>query len=856
MEPTRRFAPVHNPDATIPPWLTKDLRLLSILWAILLGTFAVARGIEYAYLTSAHALSLPVGRYELVGLLHDLDLSLTLALGLAAVYLLGRPFGRAVAFGAGAAGTALLGVLHLSLARYYTTTLQPLGTDFWAYEPQEVLNTLSASTAVDPLFGGLAVGLAAGPVAAAYALRRWPVPVPLLYGFVGLVALSLLWTPPSPSVSAPAGQHIATNKTGYFLGESAGLVFGSGGNSERTTSAWTGTGVPADSIGREYPWMYRAHYDDVLSPFLRRTPDGRPPNVVFIVFEGLGKAFVGDDAPYGGFTPFVDSLAQNGLYWKNFLSTTGRTFGLMPSLFGSLPYAENGFMAMGRDMPRHQSLIRLLDDAGYFTSYYSGFDIAFDNVGLFLERQGLDRLVDRPRLSRTFGGDPGVAERYWGYPDKEMVDRVSTILDTTRRQPRLEILHTLQTHDPFVVPDEGAYAQRFNRRLQRLDLSPAAKERYRTYEDELTTFLYTDDALRQFIERYRQRPEYDRTIFVITGDHRLIPIPQPSQIARYHVPLIVHSPLLTESETFASVSTLADVPPTLLGYLQSAYGVSVPERAHWLGTGIDTTRQFRNVHSMPLMRNKNQLIDYVHRSHYLAGDQLYRLKPGMELAPIEAPDTRQTLQRRMTRFKTINTYVTREDRLYDPEVPLADLPPTTPFRAASAPPAPGSNRQTVDSVLARIETDGLNTSEQFQLARQTAFEGEYDVARAIARKLLADNPGFHDVRTLLGRTYSWTRQFDRARTAFRDVIRRDSTYPDAYNALADAELWAGRPDEALAVVNDGLKQYPERPSFLAKKAKALLSLGRTAEAARVVAALERVAPDHPDLPDLKEQTPS
>ena len=822
----------------------------------LLGTFVVARGIEYAYLTSAHALSLPVWRYELLGLLQDLDLSLTLALGLAAIYLLGRPFGRAVAFGAGAAYTAVAGVLHLSLVRYYTTTLQPLGTDFWAYEPQEVLNTLSASTAVDPLFGLLALGLAAGPVGMAYGLRQRPVSPPLLYAFVGLVGLSLLWSPPAPSVTAPAGQHIATNKTGYFLSESVPLAFRPGPDRSPAASTSTANGVAVDSIAREYPWMYRSHPDDVLSPFLRRTPDGRPPNVVVIVFEGLGKAFVGADAPYGGFTPFVDSLAQKGLYWKNFLSTTGRTFGLMPSLFGSLPYAERGFMAMGRDMPRHQSLIRLLGDAGYFTSYYSGFDIAFDNVGLFLERQGLDRLVDRTRLSRTFGGDPGVAERYWGYPDKEMVDRVSTILDTTQHQPRLEIFHTLQTHDPFVVPDEAAYARRFDKRLQGLDLPAAAEQRYRTYEDELTTFLYTDDALRQFFERYRQRPEYDRTIFVITGDHRLIPIPQPSQIARYHVPLIIHSPLLKETDTFASVSTLADVTPTLLGYLQDEYELSVPERAHWLGTGIDTTRQFRNVHSMPLMRNKNQLIDYVHQEHYLAGDQLYRLKPGMELAPIEAPNTRQTLQQWMTRFKTVNTYVTREDRLYDPKVPLADLPSTTPFRAASAPPSPDSDRSAIDSVLARIEQDGLNTSEQFQLARQKAFDGEYEVARAIARNLLADNPDFHDVRTLLGRTYSWTRQFDRARTAFRDVIRHDSTYPDAYNALADAELWAGRPGEALSVINNGLDQHPEHPSFLAKKAKALLALGRTTEAARVVATLERVAPDHSELNDLKEQVNS
>ena len=842
------------------PRIRATVNQLPWLWGILFAALVVARAAEYGSVRAHHALSVSLWRCELAGLLHDLDTSLSLALMLGLVYFVGTFIGRRVAVWGTAGLTAVVAVLHLALIRYFAKTLQPLGTDLWAYEATEVLDTVQASGAADLLFWGLALLVAGGVVALTRVTHRRDSPVVVSVAVVVLMGGSVIFAPPRPASTQPAAEHLSPNKTAYFLGQTAALVL------DRTAPSVglpDGTRAHADPSAvvphAEYPWMYRAQYDDVLGPFFEDLPQSRdaaPPNLVFIVFEGLGTDFVGDDAPYGGFTPFVDSLAHEGLYWKNMLSTTGRTFGLMPSLFGSLPYAERGFMAMGDRMPRHHTLPGLLGDRGYFTSYYSGFYTPFDNVDRFLKRQDFDRVVERERLNQLYGDDPGVTERYWGYPDKEMLARASSMIDTTTRTPRLEIFHTLQTHDPFVVPDAAMYRRRFEQRLRRLSLSPSAESRYRTYQSELTTFLYTDDALRQFFRDYRERPEFENTIFVITGDHRLIPIPQSSQIARYHVPLIVYSPLLTRRDTFASVSTHADVVPTLLGFLQDEYGVSLPERAHWLGTRIDTARQFRNAHSMPLMRNKNQLIDYLHGDTYLAGDQVYRLGPGMTLAPQDRPDRRTDLQRRLARFKRTNQYVTQNDKLFRPDVPLSALPPTTPFRAASqAPPRPPRSGR-ADSILADIDRRGLNTSEQFQAARQQAFDGEYQAARAIARRLLAENPDFHDVRTLLGRTYSWSRQFEAARGHFEAVLRRDSSYVDAYNALGDTELWAGRPEAALEVVNAGLSAHPDHPDLLARKVRVLAALGRPTDAAAALSTLRQVAPDHDQLDALKQSLDS
>jgi tetratricopeptide (TPR) repeat protein len=207
------------------------------------------------------------------------------------------------------------------------------------------------------------------------------------------------------------------------------------------------------------------------------------------------------------------------------------------------------------------------------------------------------------------------------------------------------------------------------------------------------------------------------------------------------------------------------------------------------------------------------------------------------------------MEGRLARFQRINEYVTQQNKLYTPDLPLADLPTSPPLQPTDT----TSTQPSADVVLARIEEDGLAPDEQFQLAREKAFAGQYEVARAIVRPLLEAYPDYHDVRLLLGRTYAWTHQFDTAREHFRAVLQRDETYLDAYNALADAERWAKRPQAALSVLDTGLRHHPETASLLTKKAEILLILDRPGDAQTVVNRLEEVAPGSEAVSSLKQR---
>src|SRR5207244_551693 len=82
-----------------------------------------------------------------------------------------------------------------------------------------------------------------------------------------------------------------------------------------------------------------------------------PLTVVFLGVEGLGRAFSGPNAYLGSFTPFLDELAGQSLYFENFLASQGRTFASLPSILGSLPFAEQGFNSFGSRMPKSLTLL-------------------------------------------------------------------------------------------------------------------------------------------------------------------------------------------------------------------------------------------------------------------------------------------------------------------------------------------------------------------------------------------------------------------------------------------------------------------------------------------------------------------
>lgn len=153
----------------------------------------------------------------------------------------------------------------------------------------------------------------------------------------------------------------------------------------------------------------------------------------------------------------------------------------------------------------------------------------------------------------------------------------------------------------------------------------------------------------------------------------------------------------------------------------------------------------------------------------------------------------------------------------------------------------------------QLDTMKLSSDELFALAREKAFEGKRDEARALCRVVLERNPSYSDVRILLGRTLAWDGRRDEARREFLLVLDQSPETKDALDALLDVELWDDRYEEALQVANRGLLTYPNEESFLLKKARALKNLQRDDEAQLTLFQLEELNPSHAEGLALRQE---
>ncbi|HVZ24532.1 MAG TPA: LTA synthase family protein, partial [Sediminibacterium sp.] len=401
---------------------------------------------------------------------------------------------------------------------------------------------------------------------------------------------------------------------------------------------------------RQYPFLHRVDTaTDVLGPFFKK--DSTPPNIVILLVEGLGRAFTNQGAYLGNFTPFIDSLSGHSLYWQNFLSEGGRTFAVLPSVLGSLPFGKNGFNELGDNMPKHLSLLNILHNNGYNCAFYYGGDAKFDNMGQFFHINGIQQVNDENNFPPGYQKMPLTNGFTWGYGDKELFRRY---LSTNNPQPYLNVVLTVSTHNPFFINEQEHYLQKFEQRMQELQMPENIREERRNYKYQFASILFLDDAVRSFIQAYRQRPDFQNTVFIITGDHRMPEIPMTTKIDRYHVPLIIYSPRLNRTARFSAISTHFDITPSLLNWLHHDTHIAIPAAASWMGSGLDTARRFRNIHAYPLMQTKTEIADFVMGDYLLNNGTLFQISPDMDLISQNDPEKSALLQAAFSQFMNRN----------------------------------------------------------------------------------------------------------------------------------------------------------------------------------------------------------
>lgn len=470
------------------------------------------------------------------------------------------------------------------------------------------------------------------------------------------------------------GQYVTNNKLGYFMFKTYKYFeeqnrlnkLISDVNADQKISDYIETIYKRKPENINYPLLKKTKLDNVLKPYFNLKETA--PNVVFIIVESLSKSFVGDDAKLGSYTPFLDSLAKRSLYFPNFLSTCERTFNVLPSTLGSLPYAKNGFMDYGfnNKLPLHYTLVDYFGRQNYYSRFYVGCYPGFNNMFGFLRSSNIDYIVNnwQSKFLQMETDEKGYG---WGYPDKALFEKSFDDLDVLKiNKPRFDILLTVTSHAPFIPPDKLYYENKFDEIFKQYKYSNKIKQEVSSYKKQLSTILYTDEAIRYYFKKAAEMHEDENTIYIIFGDHAMPEIDlNKSPLEKFHVPLFIYSKLLKGPKQINSVSTHLDLPLTIISLLSEKYKFDYPKQNAFLGTVLDTNSNYVCNRSIPFILNSKAIDEFIMNDVFYFRGKTYTVKENLEIEPNDDKVKKGLIAGLIDGFKLLNIKTVYQNRLYD-----------------------------------------------------------------------------------------------------------------------------------------------------------------------------------------------
>ncbi len=593
----------------------------------------------------------------------NLYLGLQIVVGGALIYLLFSFISRSFARGFAIVSFSFIVLMQFVLFLYFSESRNLLGADMYYYSAIEMKQILDASGMLSWTNIGLLISLILLVAIPLWVSSKWRtknlyVGLMLLILSVATCFVPLTLLLGKAHSSEEFVENAERSKWRYFLYSNVSNYL----QGHPEIASVLGQESP-DLVGGDgdFPFLRREDTKDMLGPYFNQAPT--IPNLVIILVEGLGHAYSSPSGYIGCFTPFIDSLSQQALYWPNNLSTSGRTFSVLPSLMGSLPFATHGFLEQ-EVLPNHFNLFNVLKKNGFHTGFYYGGNSDFDFMKKFMVYSQVDTLIDQWTFGPPYKKLPGNGGESWGYEDQAVFAKTLETQKVTSR-PYLNVLLTLSTHNPFLINNAEHYEMMFDRRVAQADLSLDNKKWAMENRKQLVSVLNLDDALRAFFEVYKKRSDFNNTLFLITGDHAMPEVPLQSKIDRYHVPLFIYSPLLKSAHTFKNTVSHFDVTPSLLAYYRNNYQLHTPEQVTWIGRGLAEGPSNRSI-GMAMMQSKNQLIDFVYGNYHLSDGHLYKLDATLEEEPLFDAAIQEVITHRFDAFKRANKlFYTRKQVLPD-----------------------------------------------------------------------------------------------------------------------------------------------------------------------------------------------
>lgn len=289
----------------------------------------------------------------------------------------------------------------------------------------------------------------------------------------------------------------------------------------------------------------RPQKKSMRSPASIESP-AKKQNVVIIILESFGAEFWGSVNEGRGFTPFLDTLAQQGALFKNNYANGRRSIDALPAVFFGVPsFVPTPIVKTNYYSNKWNGLGHIAKRAGVHASFFHGAPkgtMYFDAIAAMAGFDDYYPMESYPQKA-DFDG-------HWGIYDEPFLQFMVTKLNE-HPQPFLSTVFTISSHQPYHVPPqyEGVFPR------GRLQIHQSIS--------------YVDYSLKRFFEEAQKQPWYENTLFIITGDHSQMSESETheTQVGRHQVPLLLFHPTQNLSAMNTSrVTHHSDILPTILDF--------------------------------------------------------------------------------------------------------------------------------------------------------------------------------------------------------------------------------------------------------------------------------------------------
>lgn len=279
-------------------------------------------------------------------------------------------------------------------------------------------------------------------------------------------------------------------------------------------------------------------------------------NVVLFIMESFSaehSALLCPDVYQGksqqGFTPFMDSLMQEGYTFYNMYANGKRSIQALPAVWSSIPSFKSPFANTPHAVADLRSMPEILAEQGYKTMFFCGSDHGSMGFGAYARLAGIDNLYSRQTYNERRGRDDH--DGFWGIWDEEFIDYMGEVL-SEQKHPFFSTIFTLSSHHPFVIPEryEGKFPKGYTPNHQ--------------------CVAYVDNALRGFFAKYGSQEWFRNSVFVFVADHvssEKYAAKTKTSPGDYHVVGFMYAPESELRGEHREVVSQIDIMPTLLGLL-------------------------------------------------------------------------------------------------------------------------------------------------------------------------------------------------------------------------------------------------------------------------------------------------